>query len=606
MVTANQEREKQVAVERIVGFAEEFGEEHLILACHGAFPLMLTPDLLYQIWASFVPEAPWTAVARVLLSRLCKQVGYESYEMDIEVRNLLLRELKESHGKGRLDELGAFLLEYVGQRLIEDDPDTQNLREAQEWTALAYTKPDEAARKLAEALSERVKLEEMGEVMRLSSLVETLAEPLVEAGFEPLLLYSRGMGCFVQGDLDDAKIQFKELPIEGQEVKIAEVNLPIVTIKRQNVTIIDNPVVDLDLKLTADKPPEQRTLHVNWDKRKGELCYTIYSPEPEGEWLQQVPENLEQIEDLWRQLDIILYDGITRANISMEQWKGICSSLQGFGQSIFDMFFPPEVAKRVRVWQSGFSVRVSTNEQWIPWELIYDGQDFWGKKFIIARYPRVGDRQTLSDLSRQKRKGFKKIREIVNVIGGGVPRKEAIKASELFNQLLSSVSVELLQEKSVSDLINAVPRADVLHLTCHRHLKPMPLLQITSDKSPTQNLGIDMIKMLPLKPGSLVFANSTHSITPIRTFNNFSNFGWEFYRQGADVFIGTLGIVPVKYAVSFAENFYKQLLSKGDKLTIGQAVAKAKEVAAKENNNLFWLLYCIYGDADLYFEDIST
>ena len=202
MVTANQEREKQVAVERIVGFAEEFGEEHLILACHGAFPLMLTPDLLYQIWANFVPEAPWTAVARVLLSRLCKQVGYESYEMNLEVRNLLLKELKESQGKERLEELGAFLLEYVQQRLIEDDPDTQNLREAQEWTALAYTKPDEAARELAEALSEKAKQEDIGEVLRLSSLVETLAEPLLESGFKPLLVYSNR----IVEDIKDAYI----------------------------------------------------------------------------------------------------------------------------------------------------------------------------------------------------------------------------------------------------------------------------------------------------------------------------------------------------------------------------------------------------------------
>ena len=90
----------------------------------------------------------------------------------------------------------------------------------------------------------------------------------------------------------------------------------------------------------------------------------------------------------------------------------------------------------------------------------------------------------------------------------------------------------------------------------------------------------------------------------VKTFGDFSSFGWEFYRQGADVFIGTLGIVPAKYAVSFAKNVYKELLRKDVKLTtIGQAVAKAKEVAATEHN-LFWLLYCIYGDPDFFFEDI--
>ncbi|MEO1006708.1 MAG: HEAT repeat domain-containing protein, partial [Cyanobacteria bacterium J06638_38] len=166
-VAANQEREMRIAVERVVGFAQEFGEAHLNLACHAAFPLSLTPDLLYQIWANFVPEAPWTAVARVLLSRLCKQVGSEIYEMDNSVRNLLLRELKVQFGQERFESLGEFLLEYVSQRLTEDDPDTQDLRQAQEWTALAYSKPEKAARELARVLSEKVQQEDIGEVLRL-------------------------------------------------------------------------------------------------------------------------------------------------------------------------------------------------------------------------------------------------------------------------------------------------------------------------------------------------------------------------------------------------------------------------------------------------------
>jgi tetratricopeptide (TPR) repeat protein len=174
-------------VRRVEGFTKQFGQPHRNLARHAAFPLVLTPDLLYQIWASFVTEAPWTAVAHVLLSRLCRQVGYEMYQMDIADRNLLLKELQEDFGQERLNQLSEFLLDYVAQQLTEDDPDTENLREAQTWTALAYTKPTELAQELAEALRKRVKQKEMGEVLRLISLVETFAEPLKEAGFEPLL-----------------------------------------------------------------------------------------------------------------------------------------------------------------------------------------------------------------------------------------------------------------------------------------------------------------------------------------------------------------------------------------------------------------------------------
>ncbi len=150
-----QEREMRVAVERVVGFAQEFGEAHLNLACHGAFPLSLTPDLLYQIWANFAPETPWTAVARILLSRLCNEVGSEIYEMDNSVGNLLLRQLKVQFGQERFDLLGEFLLEYVKQRFTDDDRDTEDLRQAQQWTTLAYTKPDQAARELAQILSDQ-------------------------------------------------------------------------------------------------------------------------------------------------------------------------------------------------------------------------------------------------------------------------------------------------------------------------------------------------------------------------------------------------------------------------------------------------------------------
>ena len=223
----NQARARRVAVKRVEGFAKQFGEAHRNLARHAAFPLSLTPDLLYQIWANFVPEAPWEAVAHLLLSRLCRQVGYEMYEMDISDRNLLLRELKEQFGQERLDELAEFLLDYVAQRLTDDDPDTQDLAEAQEWTALAYTKPNELARELAEALSARVKQEDMAEVFRLASLVETFAEPLAEAGFEPLLVYSRGIENFARGNFVAATTEFNKVSRGSKQLKVAGIHLPI-------------------------------------------------------------------------------------------------------------------------------------------------------------------------------------------------------------------------------------------------------------------------------------------------------------------------------------------------------------------------------------------
>jgi hypothetical protein len=149
-------------------------------------------------------------------------------------------------------------------------------------------------------------------------------------------------------------------------------------------------------------------------------------------------------------------------------------------------------------------------------------------------------------------------------------------------------------------LKEALPATDLLHCTCHGYLKPY-LLQIAKDKSRYANLLPETVKQLSLEVGSLVFVNACASTAPVLTFGRFSSFGWEFYRQGASIFIGTLGSVPTKYAVDFAEVIYRELFRRDAKQTIGQAVALAKQAAANEHN-IFWLFYCLYGDPDITIE----
>ncbi|MGI8501159.1 MAG: CHAT domain-containing protein, partial [Hassallia sp.] len=92
------------------------------------------------------------------------------------------------------------------------------------WTALAYTKPGEAAREIASTLA-ALKLEEKAEWVRMASVVETFAEPL--AGFEPLLIYSRGMASFVRGKTTKAVTELSQLAKAGDKLKVAGLNLPI-------------------------------------------------------------------------------------------------------------------------------------------------------------------------------------------------------------------------------------------------------------------------------------------------------------------------------------------------------------------------------------------
>lgn len=107
-------------------------------------------------------------------------------------------------GTERINELSDFLLAYVRQQLDSPDIDTRDFAQAQKWTALAYTRPSEAAHEIATALS-RLKLEDRTEWVRIASLLETFVEPL--AGFKPLLIYSRGMWKLARGDFQGATEQ---------------------------------------------------------------------------------------------------------------------------------------------------------------------------------------------------------------------------------------------------------------------------------------------------------------------------------------------------------------------------------------------------------------
>jgi len=193
----------ETAKSRIEAFRNRFGDSHFTLLCHAAFPLALTPDLLYRIWANFQRDVhnkplsiPWLAVADVLLSNLCNEVGYELYEMPKEVRTLLLNELKSDSrfGTKRAIELSDFLLIYIRDQLESHDPDIRDFAETQKWTALAFTRPGQALCEIRKAVSQ-INQHEKSEVIRMKSLLETLIEPLED--FDPL---------FVSFQLDDGAI----------------------------------------------------------------------------------------------------------------------------------------------------------------------------------------------------------------------------------------------------------------------------------------------------------------------------------------------------------------------------------------------------------------
>lgn len=177
-----------------------YGEGHYILACHAAFPIALTPDLLYQLWANFrtypnrraqTQSISELAVSDLLLSTLCREVSREVFEMDVEVRAFLLEELKEDErfGEESMQLLGNFLYQYMQEVGITLHP--KAFVDAQIWTALATIAPKQAANEITKSLSEAINNKNDKEIFRMRNLLENYSNQ--EGAFENLLHYSKGV-----------------------------------------------------------------------------------------------------------------------------------------------------------------------------------------------------------------------------------------------------------------------------------------------------------------------------------------------------------------------------------------------------------------------------
>lgn len=220
--------------ERVNAFLRRFGQAHLDYAAHAAFPLVLTPDLCYQIWATFrvdnygmAMHVPWIAVADLLLSDLCKESDQEVFEMAAPARAVLISRLRQDQrfGPQRLSALARYLASYAERQLLRQDPDDRRIGQVQRWVALSYVQPNTVARELALALRQAYPGDKP-EAVRVASVVSALQEPLV--GFEPLLAYSRSIIKLVQGDVQAAKEALSGLTETPQwKVQVIDVQLPL-------------------------------------------------------------------------------------------------------------------------------------------------------------------------------------------------------------------------------------------------------------------------------------------------------------------------------------------------------------------------------------------
>ena len=148
---------------RINAFVERYPEPGFIyLACHAAFPVALSSDLLYKIWLNFKQDEngealdiPLEAVALFANSVLCRSIGNGLFEIYEDVKGPL-QDLLQSHdafGPARMQHLAQFILAYTDH--CTDKMPSPAFKKALRWKAEAYLDPKKAALELIALFAEK-------------------------------------------------------------------------------------------------------------------------------------------------------------------------------------------------------------------------------------------------------------------------------------------------------------------------------------------------------------------------------------------------------------------------------------------------------------------
>ncbi len=331
------------AKQRVIRFGQLYGRDALDLACHAAFPLAVTPDLLYCLRESFLMETSWLGVADVLMSPLCGVVGNELFEMDPVVRDLLLRRLATDRrfGETRLTELADFMAEYLRVQMQGTANDLGNPVEL-EWVALAYANREDVAR-LRQRIEEEIAKSDGHIREQIASFLTEQEDLLLAAGLEPLIADiqdqldqkdeedfrpwgielqddSFTVAKFVEDWADEVYefevIEFLEeaAPIEWERFEFEAADLEInETFKTYNIKNIENATFltnSLDYQNLKQRVDEKRE-YLEFLHARGNMAKAIKA----NRELQQLLKQLEQLKEAVFRLD----ETFTKIEINTER-----------------------------------------------------------------------------------------------------------------------------------------------------------------------------------------------------------------------------------------------------------------------------------------------
>jgi hypothetical protein len=141
------------AADRLAEVRGNTSDAVIRLACHAALPVVIDAGLLNLLRVNFFLDPPdvlsFEAEAALLLSPLFREIGNDLYEIEPEVRNILLIGLQTTYTSERVRQVAQLLMHYtLSTAAWSAQPE---LEQAQQLTALSFVDPARARSWLDEA-----------------------------------------------------------------------------------------------------------------------------------------------------------------------------------------------------------------------------------------------------------------------------------------------------------------------------------------------------------------------------------------------------------------------------------------------------------------------
>ncbi|MCD6496913.1 MAG: CHAT domain-containing protein [Deltaproteobacteria bacterium] len=302
--------------------------------------------------------------------------------------------------------------------------------------------------------------------------------------------------------------------------------------------------------------------------------------------------------DRIRQLAGDVLDILQRGNQTHKLTEANLEQLRLVGEELARRLLPGPVLTDIRRTMGNLTLELDEELVWIPWELIYDGEQFLCRRFDMGRIVRTST-PTRAMISRSRKPASRmKLLVMASNPAGDLPQVER-EGSEIIAQLdeEGNLLARLVTEPDLGLVRREMKDHDMVHFAGHADRledRGQPGWRLSDGILPTSEIeDMGAGRPMPL----LVFSNACHSGAFGDPTKGAFGLAHAFLTAGVRHYVGTQWEVIDGQGAQFARHFYKDLVRGG---SMGAAVRNARNrvIAESGEGNLAWATYVLYGDPD--------